>query len=292
MKKILSIFTIAFLLLSSCSSTKKATAQEENSLFWEISGKELKEPSYLFGTIHIICRQDYFMPEMVKQKFASSKNVFLEMDMDDPKMQMKMMQLAMLPKGESLPKLFGKDYALVDSFFKKNTQFPLAMFNQFKPMMIMSLLTMETLTCEDTESYETNFMGMAKKQGKDIKGLETIEDQMRVFDNIPDSVEVKNIVKMVKEFDEQKKQFAEMVNVYKEQNISKLQQELSASPDTMGAEDELLTKRNNNWIPVMEKNMKEDASFFAVGAGHLAGKNGVIQLLRKAGYTVKAVNTK
>jgi uncharacterized protein YbaP (TraB family) len=266
-----------------------AQEQEENSLLWEITGNGLQQPSYLFGTIHMICKEDFFMPELVKQKFAASGKVFLEFDMDDPLMQIKMMKLAMLPKGETLKTIFGKDYALLDSFFKTNSTYPLAMFNQFKPMMVMSMITMEMLPCDGNESYENSFMSMAKNQGKDILGLETMEDQMKVFDDIPDSIEAKNIIKMINEFELQKKQFAEMVEVYKQQNIHKLQAEIVNSPDIMGAEEALLTNRNNNWIPVIEKNIKETGCFFAVGAGHLAGEKGVIQLLRKAGYTVKAI---
>jgi uncharacterized protein len=266
-----------------------AQEQEENSLLWEITGNGLQQPSYLFGTIHMICKDDFFMPELVKQKFAASGKVFLEFDMDDPLMQMKMLKLAMLPKGETLKTIFGKDYQLIDSFFKDNTSYPLEIFNQVKPMVVMSMLTIKTLSCDSTESYETIFMAMAKKEGKDIQGLETIEDQMKVFDDIPDSIEAKNLVKMIREYDQQKKQFEEVVKLYKQQNIQKLQEEILTSTDMMGAEEALLTNRNNNWIPIIEKNIKEAGCFFAVGAGHLAGENGVIHLLRKAGYTVKAV---
>jgi uncharacterized protein len=270
----------------------KTQIKEENSLFWEITGNGLQKPSYLFGTIHMICKDDFFMPSVVKEKFSASGKIFLEMDMDDASMQVKLMKLAMLPQGESLPKIFGKDYAVVDSFFKANASFPLAMFNQFKPMMVMSMMYMEMLPCENSESYEGAFMAMAKEQGKDILGLETIEDQMKIFDDIPDSLEARNILKMITEFDKQKKQFTAMVEVYKQQNINQLQEVVESSPDLMDAEEALLTKRNNNWIPVMETNMKEAGCFFAVGAAHLGGTNGVITLLRKRGYSVKAVNAK
>jgi uncharacterized protein YbaP (TraB family) len=277
---------ILFFFLTAFFTTR---AQEETSLLWEISGNGLQKPSYLFGTIHMICKEDFFMPEVVKQKFEASQHVFLEMDMDDPKMQGKMMKLAMLPAGENLKKLFGADYPMVDSFFKAKAGMSLAVFNQFKPMMVMSLLYLKMLPCAQTESYETTFMSLAKQQQKDIKGLETIEDQMQVFDNIPDSVEAANILKMIKEYDAQVKQFADMVTVYKQQNINKLYASVSSSPDLMQAEDDLLRKRNSNWIPVMEQTMKEGQSFFAVGAAHLGGDIGVIALLRKAGYKVRAV---
>ncbi|MBS4063946.1 MAG: TraB/GumN family protein [Chitinophagaceae bacterium] len=279
-------FLIIFLFLSTGFLAK---AQQQNSLFWEISGNGLQKPAYVFGTIHMICKEDFFMPDVVVEKFKASDKVFLEMDMDDAAMQMKLMKLAMLPSGQSLKKIFGDDYQLVDSFFKANSQFPLVMFNGFKPMMVMSLMYLEMLPCDNHESYEQSFIGLAREEKKDIQGLESMEDQMKIFDDIPDSVEAKNIVTMIREFEKQKQQFAEMVKVYKSQNLTKLIESIEGSPDLMNAEEALLTKRNNNWIPVMEKNMKEGGCFFAVGAAHLPGKNGVLELLKKAGYTVKAV---
>lgn len=266
-----------------------AQKNENNSLLYEISGNGLTQPSYLFGTIHMICKEDFFLPETVQQRFINAKHVYLELDMDDAAMQMKLMKVAMLPKGETLQKLFGADYQLVDSFFKRSGPYRLAMFNQFKPMMVMSLMYMQMLPCETSESYETSFVTLAKQHKKDIRGLETVEEQMQVFDNIPDSLEVANIVKMVKEYEEQKKQFAEMVALYKEQNIDRLFAFVSKSPDLMNAEEDLLTKRNSNWIPVMEKSMKDGGSFFAVGAAHLGGTIGLIHLLQQAGYTVRPV---
>lgn len=113
----------AFVLLLLSVLPGKTQVKEENSLFWEITGNGLQKPSYLFGTIHMICKNDFFMPAVVKEKFTTSGKIFLEMDMDDASMQMKLMKLAMLPQGESLPKIFGKDYEIVDSFFKANASF-------------------------------------------------------------------------------------------------------------------------------------------------------------------------
>lgn len=278
---------IFFVLLTMIGFHSKA--QKESSLMWEVSGNGLQQPSYLFGTIHMICEEDFIMTDVLKEKFKSTSQVFLELDMDDPSIRTKMMKVAMLPQGETLKKLFGNDYAMVDSFFQRQTNFSLALFNQFKPLMVMSMLYLKMLPCDNAASYETKFVTMAKEQNKDVQGLETIEEQMQVFDNIPDSLEVKNLVKMVKEFKQQQQQFAEMVRVYKQQNIDQLFDYVNTSPDLMESQEDLLTKRNANWIPVMEKNMKQSGCFFAVGAAHLGGEIGVIALLKKKGYTVKPV---
>jgi len=69
-----------------------AQRDKSNTLLWEISGNGLQQPSYLFGTIHMICKEDFHISEIVKQKFNSSKQVYLELDMDDPQLQVTMMQ--------------------------------------------------------------------------------------------------------------------------------------------------------------------------------------------------------
>ena len=158
-----------------------------------------------------------------------------------------------------------------------------------KPITLMSLLYTKALPCSSSESYEQTMVAMAKQQKKDLRGLEKIEDQMGVFDKIPDSVEAKMILDMIRQMPEQKKQFAQMVDAYKKEDLKSLSNAMSESPEWKGFEDIMLSNRNKNWIPVMEGAMKESTTLFAVGAGHLYGKEGVIHLLRLAGYTVTPV---
>ena len=158
-----------------------------------------------------------------------------------------------------------------------------------KPITLMSLLYTKALPCSSSESYEQTMVAMAKKQKKDLRGLEKIEDQMGVFDKIPDSVEAKMILDMIRQMPEQKKQFAQMVDAYNKEDLKSLSNAMSESPEWKGFEDIMLSNRNKNWIPVMEGAMKESTTLFAVGAGHLYGKEGVIHLLRQAGYTVTPV---
>jgi uncharacterized protein YbaP (TraB family) len=139
------------------------------------------------------------------------------------------------------------------------------------------------------ESYEINFVKMASEQKKDILGLESVEDQVAVFDAIADSVEMKFIMNMVNDFENQKKEFNRMSSLYKAQDVELLYQLMAESPEMMGSQELLLDRRNRNWVPLMEKAMKSESTFFAVGAGHLGGGQGVLELLRKQGYTLKAI---
>ncbi len=267
-----------------------AQGDKTNALLWEISGNSLKQPSYLFGTIHMICKEDFTFSELAKQKFNASKQVYLELDMDDPKLQPVMMGLMQLPGNESLRNKLGENnFNKLDSFLKKQTNMNLAVFDRFKPMMVMSLLAQRILSCAAMESYEMNFVKMASEQKKELLGLERVEDQVSVFDAIPDSLEIRSIMNMVNDFESQKKEFTRMSSLYKAQNLDSLYQLLVASPEMMGSQELLLDRRNRNWILIMESAMKKSSTFFAVGAGHLAGSQGVLELLRKQGYKVKPI---
>ena len=281
---------LLLLLVIFCGSTSYAQKQTSNSLLWEISGNGLQQPSYLFGTIHMICKEDFILSETAKQKFNSSKQVYLELDMDDPQLQMTMMQQLQLPSNESLKNKFVEsDFKALDSFLMKELNMNLAVFDQFKPMMVMSLLAQRVLSCAEMESYEMNFVKMATEQKKELLGLEKVEDQLAVFDAIPDSLEIRSIMNMVNDFDAQKKEFNRMSTIYKSQDLEALYQLIAESPEMMGSQELLLDRRNRNWIPVMDSAMKKTSTFFAVGAGHLGGNQGVLELLRKQGYSVKPI---
>ena len=281
---------VVIFFLTLCSMQSIAQRDKTNTLLWEISGNGLQQPSYLFGTIHMICKEDFLISEIVKQKFNSSKQVYLELDMDDPQLQVTMMQQMQLPDKETLKNKLGEsDFKKLDSFLQKEMNMNLVMFDKFKPMMVMSILAQRLLPCAGMESYDMNFAKMATEQKKELLGLEKVEDQLGVFDAIPDSLEIRSIMNMVNDFESHKKEFSRMSSIYKTQDLDALYQLMAESPEMMGSQELLLDRRNRNWIPVMESVMKNSTTFFAVGAGHLAGSQGVLELLRKQGYKVKGI---
>ncbi|HRQ18567.1 MAG TPA: TraB/GumN family protein [Agriterribacter sp.] len=286
MRKLPVLFT-AFFVQHFCAPA--VTAQTDNALLWEISGNGISSPSYLYGTVHMICTEDFVTGKQLQEKFKSAQKVFLEVDMDDPAMNMKMMQLSLL-QGKKLSDMFSdSDYNKLNIFFRDTIGMPLTLLNTMKPFVLFSILTLKSLPCAEPQSYEMTFVNMAKEQNKEVLGLETIEDQMKIFDDMPDSVQVQMVMRYVNEFDEQKKEFAKMVNAYKQENLDMIYRQIMSSPDIAGSEEVLLYNRNRRWIPVMENAMQSGKIFFAVGAGHLGGPKGIINLLREKGYTVKGI---
>ncbi|WP_428662153.1 TraB/GumN family protein [Runella sp.] len=263
---------------------------QEKSLLWEISGNGLSKPSYLYGTIHIICPKDYFMTDSTKAVFQKTEQVYLELDMDDPTLMSKMTQTMLLTNGKKMKDyLKPEDYTLLSDYFKQKMGMSLDQIGGMKPMTLMSMLYMTLLSCQP-QSYELVFTQMATSAKKELLGLESVEFQMGVFDQIPYEKQAELLADMVRKKDESSKEFVDMVTLYKNQDLEGLLKLMDNSEwDFNGYEDILLANRNAAWIPIMENAMKAKSTFFAVGAGHLGGTKGVLQLLKKKGYTVKAV---
>lgn len=263
----------------------------QHSLLYKISGKDLKQPSYLYGTIHLICPGDFFLSEQLKEAFRASKTIYLEMDMDDPAMMPKLMQ-SMQEKadGYSLQNVFKpQDYKKLSQYFKDSIGMDVSFFKTMKPMILLSTVLLKSLECPSPASYEQTFIEMAKAQQKPIEGLENIEDQVAVFDAIPDSTESIMIMDYINDLPKQKALFSKLVAAYKRQNITEIHGYLKESPELAGFEDIMVYNRNRNWIPVIEKAAAKETTLIACGAMHLGGDQGVVALLRKQGYTVEPV---
>lgn len=262
----------------------------EKSLLWKISGNGLKKDSYLFGTIHITC--DASLEGNIVKALENTDQLYLELDMDEKSMQMQMMKYMMMKDGVKLSNLLSpQDFQIVDEFLKKNINMSAKMFDSFKPFMITTMLYPKMLDCP-FQSVETELMKVTKNQNKEIYGLETVEDQMKVFDTIPYEIQAEELVKMAKSnLEKDKAEIGKMMEIYKSKDLEGMLKMMDDSNNKITSENQevLLNNRNKNWIPVMIKTMKEKPTFFGVGAGHLAGEEGVIKLLRKQGFKVEAV---
>ncbi len=272
---------IPFIALFTVGSTN---AQElEKSLLWKISGNGITQPSYLFGTIHITCNAT--LDENVLKALNDTKQLYLELDMDDPAMKSGMMAGMMMKDGVTLSSLASEeDYAIVDAFITKQLGFPLKAMDNFKPFMVSTSLIPKMMDCP-VQSFEEELMKVTAKQQEEVYGLETLEEQMAVFDNIPYKEQMDELVKTAKDsMQKDKEEFAKMQKIYHTKDLTKLMDMMAESENTMYSEhaDVLLVNRNRNWIPKIEKTVKDTPTFFGVGAAHLGGKKGVIMLTRWA----------
>jgi len=275
--------------LSLCSFF--AGAQKlDNSLLWKISGNGLSQPSYLFGTIHITC--DATLDQDVLNALDTTSQLYLELDMDNPGLQMEMMGGMVMKDGKTMSAMVSpEDFALLDKFLQENAGMGAKMMDRFKPFMITSLLLPRMLECP-MQSVEMELMKVSKAQGEETLGLETVQDQLAVFDAIPYEEQMAELMKAVKDnLVTEKAELKKMLAMYKAKDLNKLLELMEESENKIYNQhnDVLLANRNKNWIPKIEAIAKETPTFFGVGAAHLGGEDGVIMLLRKKGYKVEAV---
>ena len=293
-KKILLLFLCLLTVFISCNSNKSVANSSkapklEKSLLWKISGNGLQKPSYLYGTIHLTC--DYTFTDKLKKAFDETDQLALEIDMSDPKLQGDMMKLLFMKDGKTIESLLNaEDYATLSTFFKEQVGMDLKLFNSMKPLAITATITSKMAVCDNGTAYDTEFMKVSKEQNEEIIGLETIADQMKIFDNIPYEEQLKALVDMAKEgMEESKKGFDEMTRYYNAEDLEGLLKVSSAQGLEADFQEKLVDQRNRNWIPLIEKITAEAPTFIGVGALHLPGEQGVINLLRKQGFTVEPV---
>ena len=287
---------IALLLLNSCKAQNNTillkTNNNDNTLLWEVSGKGLSAPSYLFGTFHLICKDDIPFGEQLKLAVKSVKEIYMELDMDDPATMMGGLLLMNMRGDSTLKELFKPDeYKRVETFFNDSLHMSLAMFQSMKPFFLEALLYPKMLPCKTMSGVEEELMKMAKENKKEIQGLETMAFQASVFDSIPYKEQAQELLKTIDSIETYKNYFNAIVKVYKSQQLNKLQEALSDTAFNVVADNQdiLLDKRNKNWVTQLNTIMKKESVFVAVGAGHLVGDMGLIALLRKEGYTVRPI---
>lgn len=270
----------------------KKTAPAPKTLLWEISGNGLREPSYLFGTMHILCADEASISDNLRSVISRARKIYFEIDMDDMTEMMGALKYVKMNDGVKLSDLLTKEeYARVEAYFKKSkTPMPLSMLNRFKPMFVSSLLGEQQMDCAQKEGMEQLIMKEASKKDKTIMGLESVQFQATLFDSIPYETQAKDLLNYIDSVDNYRKSTAEMVTVYKQQDLEKLDSMVRKSDPSMNSYmDLLLYSRNRRWVQQMPNIMMEGTLLFAVGAGHLPGEQGVISLLRKRGFTVKPV---
>lgn len=289
----------AALLVSLLAVTAFAQKENENNtLLWKISGNGLDKPSYLFGTIHMLCADDAVLSPKMKEAIKECDEVYFEVDMDNF-FEMLGVMGKMKMKGDTTLKdlLSEKDYQKVKEYFeKKGSLLPFSMLETFKPILAASTLEEGSLPCESTAIMEQVIMKEAKQHDKKIKGLETMAYQAGVLDSIPYRIQAQQLVSFIDNAGKEGKEdklLEEMFIAYKEQDLKKFE-ELMVETDAgmAGFTDILLYHRNQNCVRKLKELLPEKSLLIAVGAGHLPGEKGVISLLRKEGYKLEPVRNK
>lgn len=291
MKKVWSslIFIGVCLGISACHAQKPIpTAATNETLLWRISGNGLQKPSYLFGTMHIMCANDAIVSPQLKGILDSVQQVYFEVDLDNMVEMITSMKAMAMKDGKSIRDyLTQEEYDRVAAYFKGKSPLPFKVLEMYKPLLLSAMIAEQSMKCEATNGMEMMILAEVAKRKKEVKGLETMAYQAGLFDSIPYEVQAKELLKAIDSAGSNKDDVSELLNAYTQQNLSQiLALTLKEEGSMEGNLDLLLFGRNRNWVQQMPAIMKQSGNLFAVGAGHLPGDNGVIQLLNNAGYTL------
>jgi hypothetical protein len=225
----------------------------------------------------------------MKQAFNESEQLILEIDLSDPATIAQYQQGMMLPAGKDLTSFFSnaEQYAAFSDKLKNRMGIDASLFQNLKPLILLSLIAQKGFECENTASYEMNLIEMSKERQMEITGLETTLAQMKIFDEMKDSEISQILIEGIDDMGSDSKLQQQMISAYRSQNINQLHDLILSSKEFQNQEEVLINDRNRAWVKKLPAAMQRKSCFVAVGAGHLAGEQGVISLLRKSGYTVE-----
>ena len=280
------------------------TFNSQAQLLWKISGKDLVQPSYIFGTHHLAPISIVDSIAGLKAAMNDIQQVYGEVstdEMESPDAVAKFQEAALLPGDITLNSLFTKEeYKSVATSLKTLMGVDLKVFDKIKPTFINAQLSMylamkNLKDFDPQQQLDTWFQKEAKRQGKLIGALETIDYQLKVlYGSYTLERQAHLLYCSIKHLDYMELQTKEMSAAYMNQDLDRLleimEEKTNDSCDSLPEEeDALIYKRNANWAKQMPSLMKERPTMFVVGSGHLPGDRGVLNLLKKQGYTVEGI---
>lgn len=277
---------IFFLFLISC----KPLVAQQQSLLYSIKSKNT-ETSYLFGTVHLIADSAFYFPEKLEKILYKTEELVLEIDNLNDRSQL---QGLLLRESGSVFDIFSTPQK--DSVINwGSTQLKMskeAFQKGFSSRKLFSLLQIETQMMMNgpVKSYELELLGRANGKNLVIGGLETVQYQIQLFDQFPDSALAEMVMESIRHPEKSLEESKKLTQLYQNQDVEGLAKLILEDPEMAITAEKMVFQRNRNWIPIIENKLKNHACFFAVGAGHLGGEKGVINLLKAQGYTVTPIN--
>jgi len=274
-----------------CALLLCVSARADGALhsLWEIHGKH--NTVYLLGSIHVLRASDYPLAPAVMEAYGNAKSVLMEVNLEEinsAQVQAEMLGSAVLPEGKTLPDVLGKQrYARADALAHE-VGVELSTFDQFAPWFAAEAISQMQLTqlgFQPETGVEMYFMEKARNDAKSVAGLETVHDQIQVFENMPLDTQADYLVSSLEQAHDLPKEVDSMVRAWQRGDTqwfeNQMRSELGRDPRLYQA---VLGARNSKWVPKIEALLNEDKNYLViVGTGHLVGQGSVIELLKKDG---------
>jgi uncharacterized protein YbaP (TraB family) len=289
-KKTIGLLVGVYLSLFAFSQDQAhSTNKSATSVLWEVSGKELQRPVYLFGTFHLMCDGEMPFADTLEVLLKASDALILEMDLDDPATALGGMMGMQMKNGKTLRDfLTTAEYQRISNYFQDTLRMNLKFWERMMPVLLEPMLMMRWMQCAKVVSPETILMDWIKKDGKPVLGLESITDQKAVLEKIPLEDQARSLLGTIDSMAIQKVEFQRMKSAYVTQQLDVLEV-MSDDLSSSEIKTAMLDDRNQRWLERLPKMWNRGGVVVAVGAGHLPGKQGLILGLIRIGYQVQPI---
>lgn len=291
-KQIRFVLVIFLFIFSFTSVYAQETESKKKSCLWKIQSKT--NSVYLVGSIHYLKKENYPLPESFDKVFEDVGSLVFEMNLDSattPKSQRFIMQKASFKNEQTLQTTLNEETFTLASKKSSEIGLPIATLNGFKPWFFsLSLiaLKLQSLGYNPNFGIDKHFFEKAKEAKKQILAFETLEYQINLFDELADSLQEMMVLQTLEEFDVIETELEKLVEAWKKGDVNGLEatvlKSLKEYPDIL---ERFITQRNENWLPrILEILQSHDNYMIIVGAGHLVGEKGLINLLQDRRFKI------
>lgn len=290
MKKMLTLALAAVMAFASSVSAQ---------ILWKVEKPGNEKITYILGTHHFAPLSVLDSLTNLPEALKNSDKLYGELDMaamTSPESMMAMQQFLMAPADSTLDKVLTPAQldavkAAIDPM--TGGQLPLEMLYPMKPAalstQIAAMMSMQLFpNLNPMEGLDMTMQERAKALGKPVTGLETMDFQMQTLYGTPISKQAEDLMETVSDMDKEAKRAVELANSYMAHNLDAILKAMMEEENDPADYERLIFSRNDAWVAQLLKEMPESNLMVVVGAGHLPGERGVLEQLRKAGYTVTA----
>ena len=254
--------------------------------------------TYIGGTCHVLRQSDYPLPDEFERAYADSDVIVFETEIDklnSPEIQKIITANGIYKDDLSLDKvLSNKTYDLLRRYCEA-LGIPVSALNRLKPpMVVLTLLALELQRLGVNQTgVDIYFHNKATNEGKKVKWLESVNEQMEFVLSMGQGNENDFIEHSIKDLKKTKKITDELIVAWKQGNDEKLHklfvtQMKNDYPDLYNT---LLVERNRQWLPKIERYVQDSPKeFVLIGVGHLVGEEGIIQCLKRQGYRINKLD--
>lgn len=291
---------IVTLLVGAALSALATNAQ----ILWKVEGNNLTAPSYIFGTHHVAPADMVSRVNGLTDALDAVSAVYGEVNMVDlnpMEMQQMVMPHVMAPADSTLAVLFTPEQ--LDSIqavlrIYAGPTADISQMNMVKPVMLSTqLAVMQSMKAfpdfNPQAQLDATLQNMAKAAGKEVDGLETFEYQLGILYDTPLTEQAEDLMDVVRHDGEAVEKAVTLADAYKNADLDRIEASLYEDPEMTQAKlEKLLLIRNRDWASKLPAIMVEKPVLVVVGCGHLPGREGIINLLREAGFTLTPVDKK